>query len=349
MCVHVFGSTSSPGCCNYALRKTAIDNEVRYGEETSKTLLHNFYVDDLLKLVETEESAVKLIRDIKAMCQAGGFNLTKFISNKKKVIQPVPEYDRRNGVKTADLDTSLPLEEALGVYWDTENNIFRFKIVLKDKRMTRRGMLLLISSIFDPLGFVAPYTLRGKRILRLLCQDEIGSDEIAPNDIIREWQLWCKTLHSLEHYKISRCYKPSGFGKVKQIWLQHFSDASQGGYGQVSYLRIVNNKDKIHCCFLMGKARVTPRKFMSIPRLELTATVLSEKCDKFIKKELQLECTHENLWTDGKVVLGYIQNNTKRFKFFVANRIHQIHKSCRVEQWRYQPSKLIQLTMLHVV
>ena len=186
--MHVFGSTSSPGCCNYALRKTAIDNEVRYGEETSKTLLHNFYVDDLLKLVETEESAVKLIRDIKAMCQAGGFNLTKFISNKKKVIQPVPEYDRRNGVKTADLDTSLPLEEALGVYWDTENNIFRFKIVLKDKRMTRRGMLLLISSIFDPLGFVAPHTLRGKRIRQLLCQDKIGWDEIVSDGIIREWQ-----------------------------------------------------------------------------------------------------------------------------------------------------------------
>ena len=90
----------------------------------------------------------------------------------------------------------------------------------------------------------------------------------------------------------------------------------------------------------MGKARVTPRKFVSIPRLELTAVVLSAKCSKFIKKELQLEHTHETFWTDSKVVLGYIQNNTKRFKIFVANRIHQIHESCRVEQWRYVPSKL---------
>ena len=71
------------------------------------------------------------------MCQAGGFDLTKFISN-KKVIQSVPEYDRRNGVKNADLDTSLPLEKALEVYWDTENNIFRFKSALKEKPMTRR-------------------------------------------------------------------------------------------------------------------------------------------------------------------------------------------------------------------
>ena len=120
------------------LRKTAIDNDVRYREEASKTLLHNFYMDDLLKSVETKESAVRLIRDVTAMCQAGGFDLTKFISNKKKVIQSVPEYDRRNGVKNADLDTSLPLEKALEVYWDTENNIFRFKSALKEKPMTRR-------------------------------------------------------------------------------------------------------------------------------------------------------------------------------------------------------------------
>ena len=266
-------------------------------------------MDDLLKSVETEESALRLIRDVKAMCQAGGFNLAKFISNKSKVIQSVPEYDRRHDVKNADLDTSLPLEKALGVYWDTENDIFRFEIVLKDKPMARRGMLSPISSIFDPLGFVAPHTLRGKKILQLLCQDEIGWDEIAPDDI-REWQLWCKTLHSLEYYKISRSYQPSGFGKVKQIWLHHFSDASQEGYGQVSYLRMVNNKDEMHCCFLMGKARVIPRKFVSIPCLELTAAFLSAKCGKFIKKELKLEYTYETFWTDNKVVLGYIQNNT---------------------------------------
>ena len=57
MWVHVFGGTSSPGCCNYALQKIAIENEVRYGEDAYKTLLHNFYVDALLTLVETEESA----------------------------------------------------------------------------------------------------------------------------------------------------------------------------------------------------------------------------------------------------------------------------------------------------
>ena len=114
-----------------------------------------------------------------------------------------------------------------------------------------------MSSLFDSLEFVAPHILRNKKMLPLLCKDKIGWDEIAPDDIIVEWQLWCKTLHSLEHYKLSKYYKPIEFGKVNQIWLHHFSDVSQEGHEQVSYLRMVNNKDEIRCCFLMGKDRVT--------------------------------------------------------------------------------------------
>ena len=51
MCVHVFGGTSSPGCCNYALRRTALDNVSSYSKEVPNTLMRNFYVDDVLKSV----------------------------------------------------------------------------------------------------------------------------------------------------------------------------------------------------------------------------------------------------------------------------------------------------------
>ena len=141
-------------------------------------MLHNVYVNDLLRSVETVELVVRLIRDVKAMCQAGGFSLIKCISNKNMVTQSVPEYDRRNDVKNADVDTSVSLEKALGVYLHTENNIFRFKIVLKDKPMTRMGTLSIISSIFDPPGLAAPHTLRGKTILQLLAKMKLVGMEL---------------------------------------------------------------------------------------------------------------------------------------------------------------------------
>ena len=138
-------------------------------------------------------------------------------------------------------------------------------------------MLSIISSFYDPFGFVAPYTLKGKKLLQQLCQDEVGWDETAPDKVVKEWQMWCNTLQNLDTYEVTRCYKLCGFGKVKEFWIHHFSDASEEGYGQLSFIRMVNCVAAIHCNFIMGKAKVTPKKFVSIPCLKLVAVTLSIK------------------------------------------------------------------------
>ena len=111
-------------------------------------------------------------------------------------------------------------------------------------------------------------------------------------------------MNYLEGHEINRCFRPSGFGKIKEFWLHHFSDASEEGYGQVSYPRMVNTDDRIHRCFLAGKARVTPKKFVLMACLELVAAVLSVKVANFLKKGLKIDCFCETYWSDSKVVLG---------------------------------------------
>ena len=101
-------------------------------------------------------------------------------------------------MKDADLDVRLPVERALGIYWDIDKETLKFKITLKEKPITRRGMLSIISSIYDSLGFVAPYTLKGKKLLQQLCPNEFGWDETAPDKIVKEWQMWCNTLQNLD-------------------------------------------------------------------------------------------------------------------------------------------------------
>ena len=81
MNVHVFEGTSSPSCCNYALKKAALDNESNYHPVVALTLKRNFYVYDLVKSVKDVSTAVKLIQDVSKMCSDRGFCLTKFISN----------------------------------------------------------------------------------------------------------------------------------------------------------------------------------------------------------------------------------------------------------------------------
>ena len=91
MTAHVFGGSSSPSCSNFALRKTAQDNEELYGKNVATILERNFYVDDMLKSFSTAEEAITVIQQVKDLCSNGGFNLTKFISNNTTVLKLIPD------------------------------------------------------------------------------------------------------------------------------------------------------------------------------------------------------------------------------------------------------------------
>lgn len=68
MTVHPFNATSSPGCCNCALKTTA-NNKDTFGFEPAELLCRDFYVDDGLKSVPSVEEAVTLVEGVKRMCQ----------------------------------------------------------------------------------------------------------------------------------------------------------------------------------------------------------------------------------------------------------------------------------------
>ena len=339
MCVHLFGGTHSPSVCNYALRRTAIDNESKFGQEAASTLFRNFYVDDMLKGASNINSTVKLLHNTRDMCASGGFNLTQFMSSSREVLEEIPSTIKAKGIKDVDLSIqSLPIERALGVSWCVETDSFCFRIVLRDTPLTRRGILASVSSVYDPLGFGAPFVLPAKRLLQQICSERKSwDDEISPEQR-HVWEKWRQSLHQLQEINIQRCIVPSDFGDISEVSFHHFSDASTSGYGQVSYTRLVNQDGRIHCSFMIGKARVAPLKPTTVPRLELTAATTSTKVATQMKREMTLVPDFETFWTDSKVVLGYISNQSKKFHLFVTNRIQAIHDGSDVKQWRYVPS-----------
>ena len=79
-----------------------------------------------------------------------------------------------------------------------------------------------------------------------------------------------------------------------------------------------------------------PLKQVAIPRLELSAAVVSVQLDKAVTRELDLPLTEKFVfWTDSTSVLRYIRNETKRFHTFVANRIAIIRDGSNPDQWRH--------------
>ena len=215
MTVHLLGAGSSPGCCNFALKKTADDHEQEFGFESAEFLRKDFYVDDGLKSVPPTSDAKELICKTTEMCWRGGFNLHKFASNKREVIEAIPVEDRAKGVKELNLEKDeLPMERALGVGWCIESDAFKFQIVMQDRPLTQRGILSTVSSVYNPLGFLAPLLLIGKGLLQDLCRGKVAWDDPIPENVRSLWLKWRDELHHLEDFSVRRCFKPEGFGTV---------------------------------------------------------------------------------------------------------------------------------------
>ena len=284
MTVHLFGATSSPGCVNYSLRRIAEDHRAEFKRSTVQFIQENFYVDDGLDGMPTVAEAIDLALEAQQLCSKGKFNLHKFASNKREVLDALPVETRAKDIQQIDLSRdALPLERTLGILWCAQGDCFKFKVELPDKPVTRRGILSSVSSIYDPLGFLAPFILTGKRILQDICIQGTDWDEPLSQDIEMRWR---NDLQEIAKIKIDRCYKPEGFDPVLKYELHHFSDASLSGYGQCSYLRMFNDKDQVATSLVMAKARVTPAKPFTIPRMELTACVTSVNVGRFLETEL---------------------------------------------------------------
>ncbi|VDI07764.1 Hypothetical predicted protein [Mytilus galloprovincialis] len=269
MVVHLFGATSSPSCANYALRKTASELKGTFDNQVVDTVLKNFYVDDCLKSVSSTNKAIALISNIQSLLKQGGFRIAKWISNDRDVINSVPVEERAKEIKDLDLDQdSLPIDRALGVQWCVDSDKFHFNIDVKDKPATRRGILSMTSSVFDPLEISSAVLSSWQKL-------GIGWDDAIPQVLSEKWTQWLCDLEKLSEFKVNRCLKPSGFGEIVAADLHHFADASEIGYGVVSYLRIENEEGNTYCSFIMGKSRVTPLKQVTIPRLELTAATVA--------------------------------------------------------------------------
>ena len=337
MKVHLFGATSSPGCANYGLKHMAKKNKASY-PLGSDFVERNFYVDDGLTSQPTEKLAIKVVEEARALCNTGNLRLHKFVSNSRAVMESIPATERASNVQDLNLSfNSLPTESVLGLQWSVKNDTLKFSCPSTERPLSRRGILATVASLYDPLGLIAPYILQGKQILQAMCHKGIGWDDTPPQELRQRWEIWRADLQFLKQIEVPRCYQP-GFTNAQNVRLHHFSDASTTGYGMCTYLRLQNKQGHTHCSLVVAKARVAPSKITTVPRLELSAALVSAEVGTTLKRELDVAINGEFFWTDSKVVLGYINNEVRKFHNFVANRIQRVRQLTDPQQWHYVPT-----------
>ncbi|MBM6549257.1 hypothetical protein H7673_10365 [Streptococcus dysgalactiae subsp. equisimilis] len=333
--VHLFGATSSPFCANFALQKTALELD-SLDPSTVSAVRDGFYVDDCLLSCTNVAEASELVQNLQRVLARGGFHLTKWSLNRSEALSSVSKENR--AVNSVNLDLQkCSYQRALGILWDVDTDCLRFQVDLPDRPPTRRGILSTVASLYDPLGFVAPLLMPARSLLQDQCHLNMGWDVLVDETALRTWKKWLTNIRSISCLEIPRCLiiKPES-----ELQLHVFADASTKGYGAVAYVRATTSVEQYSCKFLMGKSRVNPKKFMTVPRLELTAATLAVRLMRSLVVELKLNFSRVTMWTDSAIVLHCIRNTSTRFVTFVANRLRQIHDGSESSQWRHVPTSL---------
>ncbi len=138
------------------------------------------------------------------LCASGGFHLTKWASNSRALLTSIPEGERVKDARDLDLSKdALPVERALGVLWCVNSDMFKFKVSLKEQPVTRRGILSIASSIYDPLGFLAPVILPAKILMQQLCKERLAWDDDIPEQFAKRWKAWLQELHQLSEFNVA--------------------------------------------------------------------------------------------------------------------------------------------------
>ena len=293
-------------------------------------------MDDNLDSVPDDDQGVMLYRHLSELWAGAGMLARKWLSNLAKVLEEIPIQDRASEV---EIDKYLlPTVKTLGVTWLQEEDVFTFKANPPESgfEFTKRNFLKKIAILFDPIGFLAPFTIRAQTMLQEMWVAGLDWDNPLPGELInRQW--FCE-LEDLPAIKVPRCLRLGQEEVVKSETLHTFVDVSQDAYGAAVFSRIVYKSGLISRRLVVTKTRVAPLATTSIPRLELMAAVLDLRLTESVSRVLNSSLSEAVFWSDSMNVLWWIRGRSRKFKPFVANRIREIQSFTNPKQWRYVPT-----------
>ena len=304
------------------------------------------------------EKCLSLYQKSKKCLSEGGFNLRKWISNSPQLLELICEDQTRideNSLVMEDTEsyaktTMGHLEKldmknehkVLGLNWDcvSDEFIFKFEALLKlaeGLERTRRNLLKITSSFFDPLGVLSPVLVQMKVLFQMLCQEKFDWDALLPEPARREWMRWLQDLQEVQRVLVPRCVYAGLEEEIVSCTIHGFGDASEKAYCAVVYL-VLEASSGYHPVLLSSKTRVAPLSKQSIPRLELLSGVILARLVSSVKETLEpkIQINETHLWLDSKTAIFWIKGS-KEWKQFVQNRVNEIRSLTEESMWNHCP------------
>ncbi|XP_017487661.1 PREDICTED: uncharacterized protein LOC108376012 [Rhagoletis zephyria] len=334
MQVMTFGAACSPCAAQYIKTVNAMGYKEKFPRAVEAIVKHH-YVDDFVNSFPSVEKAIAVTTQVREIHKAAGLDMCAFISNSDIVVKSL-----RN---TAQLEDATA-EKVLGMYWKPEDDTFRYElkfhrvdadVVSGNRPPTKRELCSYIMSIFDPMGFLCQLTVGAKLLLREVWQGGVTWDQPLPEDMYECWKVWQKEVERTTTIRIPRYYFQEG--PPKELQLHVFVDASEEAFSAVCYWRYKDARETFRTALIGTKTKCAPIKCITIPRLELQATVLGVRLSQMILEEHKLVCTRI-LWSDSTTVISWLNSQHRRYKPFVAHRIAEILAVTRPGDWNWVPT-----------
>ncbi|XP_055522640.1 uncharacterized protein LOC129716828 [Wyeomyia smithii] len=342
MQVMTFGACCSPSTAQYVKNKHAASYENEFPAAV-RAIIKQHYVDDMLVSVETEKEALSLARDVNMIHTEGGFEMRNWRSNSSVVQAKLSEL--RETEKNLYVTGGLTTEKILGMWWNTAQDCFTFKLSSRHadellagrRRPTKREVLRTLMLTFDPMGLIANFLMYLKVLLQDIWRSGIGWDDPIKEPEFQKWLVWVRVLHQIEKLEVRRCYRTAS-SKHADVQLHTFVDASENGFAAATYLRFEEGSS-IECVLVSAKTRVAPIKFLSIPRSELQAAVLGMRLTKTILESLTIDVKEALYYTDSRDVCCWLNSDHRRYSQFVAFRVSEILEHTETTDWYWIPTK----------
>ena len=332
-------------------------------QDFAKRVLDGFYVDDWTFGGNDDDETLLLHHSVKSCLAAGRFNLRKWASNSKELMQKITEVRVKS-----DTDTSLPTVErenesyakisvgglheidptqgehkVLGINWNLNSDTFVIKLdkitaFARDLEPNKRNVLRLTAKLFDPLGLISPIMIPIKILFQELCTLKYDWDcplSEGKQNLVKRWLL---NANKIKEIVVPRCYLPPKISDPVSITLHAFGDASKKAYCSVVYLCIETQSGFRHTSLVASKSRLAPLSDFTIPRLELVAAVITSRLITTVINALSSVVNIDRCycWTDSKAVLYWITRG-KELKQFVQNRVNAILDLTTVDMWNHCP------------
>ena len=311
-----FGLNCSPFLLNASL-KCHLDKYE--GNAVAEELKSNLYVDDFLSGGDTSREVENLKKESNSITNDASMSLTKWRSNSIEF-----------------RDETAHESKVLGLFWDSKTDTFQYNgiEIPSDVIITKRLILSCIARIYDPLGFLQPFIIKGKILFQNAWSYGYDWDEeITDSETHQEFKKWINGLREIKaHFRISRRYTKTKTYQKEDKKLHVYCDASEKAYGAVVYLETSHGLS-----IIIAKSKVAPLKKVCLPRLELIACVLGAQLLQKVQIALNLQNDHYQCHTDSTIALCQIRKEPNNWKPFVANRVASIQQLSDPSRWRHIP------------